>query len=270
MFSGGAFIIMAGILRCALIIADPINGAQQAGSWACRETFVAVIIGNIPMIYPLFARAVKIASTSVFSASNSKNASSLKRSNGTSSAAMGGHMELEDRDENGRKSKPKRRGPMSIPGLTTIGNDEEAGNFTQMGKGDSAEHIMALETNYTVDRQNKDRTQTFTSNKTGDMDNTEYYSSHPPAPPHSPLASTYPSQPARKVNSIPVGVTVETHIDISTSENNGDGNPPVSPVSIYAPGRPSVDHGTSTSGPPSRGLPSTGYGGYSAKVTSSR
>ncbi|KAJ5298156.1 uncharacterized protein N7443_006276 [Penicillium atrosanguineum] len=31
------------------------NGAEQAGSWACRETFVAVLIGNIPMIYPLCA-----------------------------------------------------------------------------------------------------------------------------------------------------------------------------------------------------------------------
>ena len=35
------------------------NGAQQAGSWAVRETFVAVIIGNIPMIQPLFTSAAK-------------------------------------------------------------------------------------------------------------------------------------------------------------------------------------------------------------------
>lgn len=58
-FGGGVFVMMAGILRCALIIKDPINGAQAAGSWACRETFVAVVIGNIPMIYPLTRRGVE-------------------------------------------------------------------------------------------------------------------------------------------------------------------------------------------------------------------
>lgn len=35
------------------------NGAQQAGSWACRETFVAVAINNIPMIYPLVRRLLR-------------------------------------------------------------------------------------------------------------------------------------------------------------------------------------------------------------------
>jgi len=32
---------------------DPINGAQLAGSWAVRETFVAVVTTNLPMVYPL-------------------------------------------------------------------------------------------------------------------------------------------------------------------------------------------------------------------------
>lgn len=58
-FGGGVFVMMAGILRCALIIKDPVNGAQAAGSWACRETFVAVVIGNVPMIYPLTRRGVE-------------------------------------------------------------------------------------------------------------------------------------------------------------------------------------------------------------------
>ncbi|KAF3922694.1 hypothetical protein ABW21_db0204825 [Orbilia brochopaga] len=61
MFSGGCFIILAGILRVAFILADPVGGALAAGSWACRETFVSVVIGNIPMIYPLFMRGVNAA-----------------------------------------------------------------------------------------------------------------------------------------------------------------------------------------------------------------
>lgn len=48
-----------GILRCALILLDPVNGAQQAGSWAVRETFVAVVIDNLPMIYPLCRQVVQ-------------------------------------------------------------------------------------------------------------------------------------------------------------------------------------------------------------------
>ncbi|RHZ49765.1 hypothetical protein CDV55_102517 [Aspergillus turcosus] len=61
LFSGGIFVMAAGILRCVLIVTAGANGAQQAGSWACRETFVAVIIGNAPMIYPLFRRAARRA-----------------------------------------------------------------------------------------------------------------------------------------------------------------------------------------------------------------
>ncbi|TDZ28980.1 hypothetical protein C8035_v007300 [Colletotrichum spinosum] len=56
LFSGGLFVTMAGILRCYLIISDPINGAQQAGSWAVRETFVAVVTTNLPMVFPLMRK----------------------------------------------------------------------------------------------------------------------------------------------------------------------------------------------------------------------
>ncbi|KAK0715575.1 hypothetical protein B0H67DRAFT_490425, partial [Lasiosphaeris hirsuta] len=56
LFSGGAFVTMAGILRCVLILTNPVNGAQQAGSWAVRETFVAVVTSNLPMVFPLVKR----------------------------------------------------------------------------------------------------------------------------------------------------------------------------------------------------------------------
>ncbi|KAL9604728.1 MAG: hypothetical protein Q9179_001766 [Wetmoreana sp. 5 TL-2023] len=70
MFGGGVFVMMAGILRCALILTAGVNGAQQAGSWAVRETFVAVVIGNVPMIHPLFSRTITKISSS-FSKSRS-------------------------------------------------------------------------------------------------------------------------------------------------------------------------------------------------------
>ncbi|OCT52436.1 hypothetical protein CLCR_10220 [Cladophialophora carrionii] len=50
-FSGAIFVMAAGILRAALILEDPVGGAQAAGSWAVRETFVAVVVCNLPLVY---------------------------------------------------------------------------------------------------------------------------------------------------------------------------------------------------------------------------
>ncbi|KAI8305424.1 hypothetical protein K4K61_005336 [Colletotrichum sp. SAR11_59] len=53
LFSGGLFVIVCATLRCVLIVTDPQNGAQLAGSWAVRETFVAVITANLPMVFSI-------------------------------------------------------------------------------------------------------------------------------------------------------------------------------------------------------------------------
>lgn len=51
--------MMAGILRCVLILLAGPNGAEQAGSWAVRETFVAVVVSNMPIIYSLLRSVFK-------------------------------------------------------------------------------------------------------------------------------------------------------------------------------------------------------------------
>ncbi|KAF4310118.1 hypothetical protein GTA08_BOTSDO02284 [Botryosphaeria dothidea] len=59
-FCGAIFVMAAGILRCALILSDPSNAAPaRATSWACRETFVAVVISNAPMLYQHAGRGVR-------------------------------------------------------------------------------------------------------------------------------------------------------------------------------------------------------------------
>ncbi|KAJ5824769.1 hypothetical protein N7447_007109 [Penicillium robsamsonii] len=103
LFSGGLFVMMAGILRCVLILTAGANGAQQAGSWACRETFVAVIIGNIPMIYPLIRRFTKRAGLYI-------------SSRGGSQSYPG--YPLSDADTGGYARRKKFRHPLSIPGDT--------------------------------------------------------------------------------------------------------------------------------------------------------
>ena len=63
----------------ANLVQAGINGAQQAGSWAVRETFVAVVIGNLPMIHPLFASTITRIGSS-FSVSRASRPSDGSRS----------------------------------------------------------------------------------------------------------------------------------------------------------------------------------------------
>ncbi|KAJ4396775.1 hypothetical protein N0V93_000997 [Gnomoniopsis smithogilvyi] len=62
-FSGGLFVTAAGVLRCVLIVTDEVNGAQLAGSWAVRETFVAVVTTNLPMLSPLIQTSLRVISS---------------------------------------------------------------------------------------------------------------------------------------------------------------------------------------------------------------
>ncbi|RYP18706.1 hypothetical protein DL767_009780 [Monosporascus sp. MG133] len=45
--------LKASLLLFYLRLTDPVNGAQLAGSYAVRETFVAVVTTNLPMVFPL-------------------------------------------------------------------------------------------------------------------------------------------------------------------------------------------------------------------------
>ncbi|KAJ5787858.1 hypothetical protein N7457_002848 [Penicillium paradoxum] len=105
LFSGGLFVMMAGILRCVLILTAGANGAQQAGSWACRETFVAVVIGNIPMIYPLVRRVTRRAGLYISTKSSTENYAGYQLSEG-------------DTGGGGDSRRKKFRHPLSIPGDT--------------------------------------------------------------------------------------------------------------------------------------------------------
>ncbi|KAI5455663.1 hypothetical protein BGZ63DRAFT_418190 [Mariannaea sp. PMI_226] len=59
LLSGGVFVMAAGILRCVLILSNPLKGAEQAGYWAVRETFVAVVTTNLPIVFPFIRSKLK-------------------------------------------------------------------------------------------------------------------------------------------------------------------------------------------------------------------
>ncbi|KAJ5684725.1 uncharacterized protein N7477_001070 [Penicillium maclennaniae] len=49
----GVFILVCATLKSVFLIIEPDNGAQLADEWGTRETFVAVITTNLPMIFHL-------------------------------------------------------------------------------------------------------------------------------------------------------------------------------------------------------------------------
>ncbi|KAA8641457.1 uncharacterized protein ATNIH1004_001922 [Aspergillus tanneri] len=50
----GIFVLVCATLKTAFVLVDEDNGAQQAGAWGTRETFVMLITTNLPMMFHLF------------------------------------------------------------------------------------------------------------------------------------------------------------------------------------------------------------------------
>ncbi|KAL0941655.1 uncharacterized protein CTRU02_204418 [Colletotrichum truncatum] len=55
----GIFVLVCATLKSIFVLVDPVNGAQLAGTWGTRETFVAVVTTNLPMIFPLIRTWLK-------------------------------------------------------------------------------------------------------------------------------------------------------------------------------------------------------------------
>ncbi|KAI9369011.1 hypothetical protein BJX61DRAFT_549948 [Aspergillus egyptiacus] len=70
LFSGAVFIIMASIIRAVTILTAGPEGAVTGSQWACRESFVSVVVANLPIIQPFLRRcAGKIGLSGLFSRS---------------------------------------------------------------------------------------------------------------------------------------------------------------------------------------------------------
>ena len=83
------------------------RGAQQAGSWSCRESFIAVCVSNIPVIYPSVARLYHRMG---FNSTHSKFSGPSKS------------YRLGPTNEGGRR-KSKKLSPYSIPDTVTGSTD---------------------------------------------------------------------------------------------------------------------------------------------------
>ncbi|GAB1198391.1 hypothetical protein APSETT444_007710 [Aspergillus pseudonomiae] len=52
--SAGVFVLVCATLKSIFVLVDPLHGAELSGAWGTRETFVAVMTTNLPMIFHLF------------------------------------------------------------------------------------------------------------------------------------------------------------------------------------------------------------------------
>ncbi|KAK7975532.1 hypothetical protein PG989_013995 [Apiospora arundinis] len=52
LFSGGIFVGTAAILRCVLALKGPKDNANTSAAWAVRESFVAILVTNMPVLWP--------------------------------------------------------------------------------------------------------------------------------------------------------------------------------------------------------------------------
>ncbi|KAK1998000.1 hypothetical protein LX36DRAFT_49325 [Colletotrichum falcatum] len=108
MFSGGFLEMAFGILRCVSILTVGDTDAAQSGYWSVRESFVSVVLTNMPMVYPLFKSVIDKTRTGSTNKSNS-----LENSHGYRLGSYSGK----------RGPKPGSH-PLSIPMETTYASDE--------------------------------------------------------------------------------------------------------------------------------------------------
>ncbi|KAK2809206.1 hypothetical protein FQN50_004042 [Emmonsiellopsis sp. PD_5] len=111
LFGGAAFCIMATIIRGVTILKSGPNGAVEGSKWACRETFVAIVVSNLPIIHPLLRKAAHSTGLSFLFSSSAK--------------ASRSHP-LTSKNHKSTRDNTRRKGthPLSLPGDTAWGSDE--------------------------------------------------------------------------------------------------------------------------------------------------
>lgn len=131
MFCGGLVTAIAGILRCTFVLLDRPDGPQLAGEWSCRESFIAVFISNIPVMYPIVHKFINHVRQTVYTYSYSRSRTGMKSGgdgNGTGTGMQGSKgYKLSSVSMKGRK-KEKFKHPLSLPGDTfyeRFGSEEE-------------------------------------------------------------------------------------------------------------------------------------------------
>jgi hypothetical protein len=111
---------------------DPVNGPQLAGAWGVRESFVATVTTNLPVLFPLVKRLFKPLFSSIQSLGSSRKQGSTRTRPGFQTIGGGGGSGPYD---GGGRYHKRGRVP-SVDHLPTKNESEERiiGNTMEMQK----------------------------------------------------------------------------------------------------------------------------------------
>ncbi|KAK1994328.1 hypothetical protein LX36DRAFT_584508 [Colletotrichum falcatum] len=155
----GIFVLVCATLKSVFVIVDPINGAQLAGTWGTRETFVAVVTTNLPMIFPLVRTWLSPLWPSVLR--SSKNTKKAYKTPSGFHTIGGGNADSYSRDR--RTVRPQANPVASNPAFTEseelIMNDVKLQSFrgslpASSGKQSPVRIIVSSEIEITTEDRN--------------------------------------------------------------------------------------------------------------------
>ncbi|KAE8356732.1 hypothetical protein BDV28DRAFT_154419 [Aspergillus coremiiformis] len=143
LFSGAAFVIMATIIRAVTIMTSGPEGAVSGSKWACRETFVSIVVANLPIIQPLICRsAQKVGLRTLFSSTGRPSGDGRQRT------------QPYPRPSGAPQTKHLRH-PLSISNNTTIWSGDEpilveGADYSKTGQGSSVANNITVTQETTV------------------------------------------------------------------------------------------------------------------------
>ncbi|KAI0891089.1 hypothetical protein F4806DRAFT_337927 [Annulohypoxylon nitens] len=179
MFSGGFLEMAFGILRCVSILTLGDVDPAQSGYWSVRESFVSVVLTNMPMVYPMFRSLIERGISK-----NRSQGKSLEDSRGYKLGSIPGRPETIGHQRRRSFSGPDNRVWGSNEHIMTDAaqdsspNDEErsidstkhqtgrassAGTLQSSGSKQTAStgHQIVITTEYTVTEESSNGTRNF-------------------------------------------------------------------------------------------------------------
>ncbi|CZR50324.1 uncharacterized protein PAC_00196 [Phialocephala subalpina] len=107
LFSGGFLVIAFGILRCVSLLTVGAIKPALSGEWSVRESFIAVLVSNLPMVLPLLQLWWSVV-----------------RGQPSNSSSMQPSYPLNDEPQHSSRSKKKHGHPLFTTDNTAWASDE--------------------------------------------------------------------------------------------------------------------------------------------------
>ncbi|RSL47084.1 hypothetical protein CEP51_015824 [Fusarium floridanum] len=157
-FCGGLITMTFGGLRSGSILSGGAEGPRWAATWSCRESFVAMLVTNLPILIPLIRHGVRRVGASL-GCSTHGGPGPGRTPPGVEESADGFQLTTIG---GGRGKKAAFKHPLSLPGTTfyerygsedniAVGSQKRTGAMPRRGDGKLGKGITAT-TRWEVER----------------------------------------------------------------------------------------------------------------------